>query len=71
MLGSCYRMVSSAIWEIFSEFLIFCNLFEVIVKYEKRGKYLPILQEPTCENYVIVTECLLKSNVARVILLTY
>ena len=24
---SCYRTVTSAIWEIFSEFLIFCNLF--------------------------------------------
>ena len=24
---SCYRTVPSAIWEIFSEFLIFCNLF--------------------------------------------
>ena len=26
-LRSCYRTVPSAIWEIFSEFLIFCNLF--------------------------------------------
>ena len=26
-LSSCYRTVSSAIWEIFSEFFIFCNLF--------------------------------------------
>ena len=26
-LCSCYRTVPSAIWEIFSEFLIFCNLF--------------------------------------------
>ena len=24
---SCYRTVPSAIWEIFSEFLIFCNFF--------------------------------------------
>ena len=24
---SCYRTVPSAIWEIFPEFLIFCNLF--------------------------------------------
>ena len=24
---SCYRTVPSAIWEIFSEFLVFCNLF--------------------------------------------
>ena len=27
ILSSCYRTVPSAIWEIFSEFLIFCNLF--------------------------------------------
>ena len=26
-ISSCYRMVPSAIWEIFSEFFIFCNLF--------------------------------------------
>ena len=36
---SCYRTMSSAIWEIFSEFLIFYNLFhesrEIIAKYEK------------------------------------
>ena len=25
---SSYRTLPSAIWEIFSEFLIFCNLFE-------------------------------------------
>ena len=24
-ISSCYRTVPSAIWEIFSEFLIFCN----------------------------------------------
>ena len=27
MISSCYRTVPSAIWEIFSKFLIFCNLF--------------------------------------------
>ena len=27
LIRSCYRMVPSAIWETFSEFLIFCNLF--------------------------------------------
>ena len=27
MISSCYRTVPSAIWEIFSEFLVFCNLF--------------------------------------------
>ena len=26
-LSSCYRTVPSAMWEIFSKFLIFCNLF--------------------------------------------
>ena len=47
----CYRTVPSAIWEIFSEFLIFCN---VTAKYEKRGKYLPILHEEKFDNYFIV-----------------
>ena len=68
VIRSCYRTVPSAISEIFSEFLIFCNLSEIIVKYEKRGKYLPILHEATCGNYFIV-KCLLKSNVAWVILI--
>ena len=27
MISSCYRTVPSAIWEIFSKFLVFCNLF--------------------------------------------
>ena len=26
VIRSCYRTVPSAIWEIFSEFLMFCNL---------------------------------------------
>ena len=55
-----YRTVPRAIWQIFSSFLI--------AKYEKLGKYLPILHEATCNDYFIV-KCLLKSNVARVILL--
>ena len=59
MIRSCYHMVPSAIWEIFSEFLIFCSLFKIIAKYEKLGKYLPILNEETCENYFIV-KCLFK-----------
>ena len=66
MVASTYNTVPSAIWAIFSEFLIFCNL---IAKYEKQGKYLPILHEVTCNNYFIVN-CLFKSNESRVILLT-
>ena len=77
-LSTCYRTVPSAICEIFSESLIFRNLFhepsgeanEIIVKYEKQGKYLPILYESTCDNYFIV-KYLLKSNAVRVILLSY
>ena len=42
--------------------------FEIIAKNEKRGKYLSILHEATCDNYFII-KCLLKSNVVRVILL--
>ena len=52
--------------EIFPEFLIFYN----IANYAKLRKFLPILQETTCDNYFIV-EYLFKSNVARVIILTY
>ena len=43
---------------------------QIIAKHEKRGKYLPILHEATCDNYFIV-KWLLKSNVARAILPTY
>ena len=43
---------------------------EIIAKYEKRGKYLPILHEGTCNKYFIV-KCLLNSNAERVIFLTY
>ena len=47
------------------------NIFRVsdIIKYEKRGKYLPIMPEAKYDNYFIV-KCLLKSNVAGVISLT-
>ena len=42
-----------------------CNLFheasEITAKYEKRGKYLPILHEATCDNYFIV-KCLFYLN---------
>ena len=74
LVSSCYRAVPGAIWEIFYEFFIFCNLFhetlggEIIVKYEKWVKYL-MLHKTTYNNYFIV-KCLLKSNVSRVILLT-
>ena len=66
LLCSCYGTVPSAIWEIFSEFLIFC---EIIPKYEKRGKYLPILHMATCDNCFSVKR-LLKSIVSRIILLS-
>ena len=45
-------------------------MIEIIEKYEKRGRYLPILHEATCDNYFIV-KCLFKSNESTVILLTY
>ena len=43
---------------------------ESIIKYKKRGTYLPILHEATSDNYFIV-KCLLKPNVATGFLLTY
>ena len=69
-------MVPSAVWEIFRGFSYFAIYFmsheasEITAKYEKQRIYLSILHEPTYENYFIVT-CLLKSNKAGVILLTY
>ena len=47
----------------FSQFLKFLQWTEVITKYKKRGKYLPILHETTCDNYFVV-KYLLKLNVA-------
>ena len=47
-----------------NKFLIFVNL--LIAKYEKEGKYLPILHEATCNNYFIV-KCLFNLNESRVI----
>ena len=53
----------------FHEIFIFCNLLivnlSIIAKYEKRGKYLPILHYPKCDKHFIV-KYLLKSNAARV-----
>ena len=43
---------------------------EIIAKYKKRGKYLLILHEATCDKSFTVN-CLFESNIARVILLTY
>ena len=53
------RTVQSAIWLIFSSFLIFYHYFtrlkarEIIAKYEKRGKFQPILHDKPCDNYFI------------------
>ena len=67
LLGSCYRTLPRATWDVFSEFLIFVTYFMsfktsgIIAKYEKRRIYLPILQEVTYNNYFIVKQ-LLKSK---------
>ena len=53
-IGNIFRV--SHILQFTSKIII-----KIIAKYEKRGKYLPILHEVTCYNYFIV-KCLLKSN---------
>ena len=59
---SCYCTAPSEIWEIFSEFLMFCSLFQgvvtqkIIVKHVKRGKYLPISPKAPCDNCFIVND---------------
>ena len=61
------------IFPSFSYLATYCTSLqatEIIEKYEKRGNYFPILYEATCDNYFI-GNCLLKSNIARAILLTY
>ena len=59
---SCYCMVSSTIWEILSEFSIFCNLFHKLLCEWNNTK--------TWETRKIFANigkyCLPKSNVARV-----
>ena len=52
-----YCTVSSAIWGIFSEFLLFSNLFYK----PKKWKYLPILQKVMYYNYFEI-RCI-KSNI--------
>ena len=76
-IRSCYLTVPSAVWEIFSGFLIFCNFFHEPLgelnnsKIREMRKLFVILHEATCDNYFIV-KSLLKSHVdvTRVILLT-
>ena len=63
LICSCYCKVPGALWEI-------CPIFETIVKNKEQVKYLLMLHDATYNNYFIV-ECLLKLNVARIILLTY
>ena len=41
--------------------LISLEMSEIIAKYEKQGKYLPILHKTKCDNYFIA-KCFLKSN---------
>ena len=50
----------------FATYLTSLQTSELIAQYEKRGKYLPVLHEAT---YYFIIKCLLKSKVARVILL--
>ena len=54
----------------FATYFTSLQVSEIIAKYEKRGKYLPILHEAMCDNYFIV-KSLLQSNVVKIILLTY
>ena len=49
-------------------YCIYCQR-QITAKYEKRGKYLPILHEARWDNYLIV-KCLFKQNVSRIILRT-
>ena len=54
----------------FITYFMSLQVSEIIEKYERRRNYFPILHEATCDNYFIF-QCLLKSNTAKIILLTY
>ena len=68
LTSNCYRMVPSAIRNIFRVSHILQFIYEIIAKYEKRGKYLPIWHKAMCDNSFIV-KCYLKSNVSRIMYL--
>ena len=65
--GTCYRILES---NDINGTLAWNGMEKITAKYEKRGKYFPILHEATSDNYFIVNY-LLKLHVARVILLTH
>ena len=75
-LISSYRTLPRAIWEIFSELLIFCNLFHELLDDWNNSKILETRKvfaniasgNITCSIYFIA-KCLLKLNMARVSLL--
>ena len=68
-ISSCYRSCYGKNFPGFSYFATYVTS-KIITNYDKRGKCLPILHKATSNNYFIV-KCLLKSNVANIILLTY
>ena len=49
----------------FATYLTSLSASEIIKNCKKRGKYLPILHQATCDNYFIV-KCFLKSNASRI-----
>ena len=52
-IGAGYRIVLPVRWQIIYESLIF---YEITAKYEKQIKYLSILLQATCDNYIIITQ---------------
>ena len=51
--GAGYRIALPVRWQIIYESPIF---YEITAKYEKQIKYLSILLQATCDNYIIITQ---------------
>ena len=52
-IRSCYRTVLSAIWEIFSEFLMFCNLLQLMKRQQNMRNEESVCQYCTRQPAII------------------
>ena len=61
-ISTSYRTVPSPIWQIFFEFLMFCNLYHKPIGEWNKGKtwetskaFVNIARKLTCDNYSIIS----------------
>ena len=68
-MGNIFSSFENFKTYLYKQVKVFTQNSKIIANNKKRGKYLAMLYEATSDNYFII-KCLLKSNIARVILLT-